>query len=167
MLQQFDSKFDKQHKELVLIGIEITRILDRTKKLQETTDESSSKLEEQEKKFSSIITFFELRLENMSVSKRFGKTFDADQLKIETKIAKNISDINMSPPYGGTIQAMFDLYDQIFESMCTPSDRRSDKQHIILKQFREKNRSESYKHLIPNIQEMFSKSGAILEQQHQ
>ena len=69
----------------------------------------------------------------------------------------------MSPPYGGTIQAMFDLYDQIFESMCTPSDRRSDKQHRILKQFREKNRSESYKHLIPNIQEMFSKSGAILE----
>ena len=56
MLQLFDSKFDKQHKELVLIGTEITRILDRTKKLQETTDGDSLKLKEQERKFSSIIT---------------------------------------------------------------------------------------------------------------
>ena len=62
MLQQFDSKFDKQHKELVLIGIEITRILDRTKKLQETTDESSSKLEEQEKNFLQLSHFLNYAL---------------------------------------------------------------------------------------------------------
>ena len=42
----------------------------------------------------------------------------------------------MYPPccyFDNITQAMFDLNDQIFEAMCTLSDKRSDKQHVILK----------------------------------
>ena len=40
----------------------------------------------------------------------------------------------MSLSYCDTIQAMFDLYDRIFEAMCNPSDQISDKQKKILNQ---------------------------------
>ena len=64
----------------------------------------------------------------------------------------------MSPPYGDTIQVMFDISDQIFKAIYTPPDKIYDKKNEILKQLRELKPSESYRHCSPNIQEMFSKS---------
>ena len=44
--------------------------------------------------------------------------------------------LNIHPPNfisnsycDNTIQAIFDISDKIFEAMCTPSDKISDKQH--------------------------------------
>ena len=45
-------------------------------------------------------------------------------------------------PFGVTVQAMFDIYDQTFEAICTPSDQISDKNKEILNQFRELKPSE-------------------------
>ena len=70
----------------------------------------------------------------------------------------------MSSPYGGKIQAMFDLYDQISESICTPSDKRYDKQKKTLKQLRELKPSESYNNIRPNIPYFYCKSDYIVEE---
>ena len=35
--------------------------------------------------------------------------------------------LKMSPPFDGIIQAMFDIYYQVFEAMRTPSDKISEK----------------------------------------
>ena len=44
----------------------------------------------------------------------------------------------MSPPYGDTIQAIFGIYDQIFEALWNPYEKISDKYHKILNQLRER-----------------------------
>ena len=73
----------------------------------------------------------------------------------------------MSLPFDDTIQSILYISDQIFESIFTPSDQIYEKQREILNWFREPGPSESYKHIIPNTQEIFRKTDKIFEQQQE
>ena len=66
--------------------------------------------------------------------------------------------------FNNTIQSMFDISDEIFEAMYTPSDQRYNRQHKILKQLRETQLIEHYNHLDTNLQSMFVWSDYIFYQ---
>ena len=53
---------------------------------------------------------------------------------------------------------MFDICDQIFETICNLYDQISNKQNEITKQLRRVKRIESYKNLDTNIQGIFRKN---------
>ena len=61
--------------------------------IKDTTTKFSSKLIAQEKHITSLTTYSEERLERVSVSNRVGNKIDAVKMKIKTKNANKISDI--------------------------------------------------------------------------
>ena len=69
--------------------------------------------------------------------------------------------------FDNTIKSIFDLSDEIFEAMYTPSDQRYNRQHKILKQLRETQLIEHYKRLETNLQAMYTRSDEIFDKQHE
>ena len=102
---------------------------------------------------SSSVKLF-LQVNYLKITTTFNKT-----LIFETKPEQSTSPetilLHIYPPHSyfdDTIQTMFNLSDQIFEAVCNPFYKWSDKQHEILKQLIVLKLSESYKHIDTNLQ---------------